>query len=107
MTSAYDKDLRKLTMDTARELGMSDFIREGVYIHLAGPSYETPAESRFLRMIGADSVGMSTAPEVVVARHCGIRVLGKSREEGGRGCFHINGTCWDTPTQVSPSSPTW
>ena len=85
MTSAYDKDLRKLTMDTARELGMSDFIREGVYIHLAGPSYETPAESRFLRMIGADSVGMSTAPEVVVARHCGIRVLGKSREEGGRG----------------------
>ena len=84
MTSAYDKDLRKLTMDTARELGMSDFIREGVYIHLAGPSYETPAESRFLRMIGADSVGMSTAPEVVVARHCGIRVLGKSLDRGGR-----------------------
>jgi len=105
MTSAYDKDLRKLTMDTARELGMSDFIREGVYIHLAGPSYETPAESRFLRMIGADSVGMSTAPEVVVARHCGIRVLGKSRDGGES--FHIDNPCWDTPTQVSPSSPTW
>jgi len=85
MTSAYDKDLRKLTIDTARELGMSDFVREGVYIHVAGPSYETPAESRFLRMIGADSVGMSTAPEVVVARHCGIRVLGKQRRGRERG----------------------
>ena len=82
MSSAYDKDLRKLTMDTAKELGMSDFIQEGVYVHVCGPSYETPAESRFLRMIGADSVGMSTAPEVVVATHCGIRVLGKW---GGRG----------------------
>ena len=86
MSSAYDKDLRKLTMDTARELGMSDFIREGVYIHVSGPSYETPAESRFLRMVGADSVGMSTAPEVVVAKHCGLRVLGKwdVRACGGR-----------------------
>lgn len=82
MSSAYDKDLRKLTMDTAKELGMSDFIQEGVYVHVSGPSYETPAECRFLRMIGADSVGMSTAPEVVVATHCGIRVLGKW---GGRG----------------------
>ena len=64
-------------MDTARELGMSDFIREGVYVHVSGPSYETPAESRFLEKVGADSVGMSTAPEVVVAKHCGLKVLGK------------------------------
>ena len=77
MTSAYDRELRKLTKETAQELNMSDFIHEGVYVHLSGPSYETPAESRFLRFIGADSVGMSTAPEVVVAKHCGMRVLGK------------------------------
>ena len=51
-------------------------LQEGVYVHITGPNYETPAESRFLRMIGADTVGMSTAPEVVVAKHCGMRVLG-------------------------------
>lgn len=78
MTSAYDPELRKLCRDTAKELNMSEFFREGVYVHLSGPSYETPAESRFLRIMGADAVGMSTAPEVVVARHCDIKVLGES-----------------------------
>ena len=78
MTSAYDRDLRKLTKETAHELNMSGFTREGVYVHISGPSYETPAESQFLRLIGADSVGMSTAPEVVVAKHCGMRVLGET-----------------------------
>lgn len=55
---------------------MEAFFREGVYCHLAGPSYETPFESRFLKLIGCDAVGMSTAPEVVVAKHCGMAVLG-------------------------------
>ena len=77
MTNPYDRDLRQLALDVAKELNMSGFIREGVYCHLSGPSYETPFESRFLRMIGCDAVGMSTAPEVVVAKHCGMAVLGK------------------------------
>ena len=77
MTTAYDGDLRQLAKDTARELNMSGFTREGVYVHLSGPSYETPAESQFLKLIGADAVGMSTAPEVVVAKHCGMKVLGE------------------------------
>ena len=76
MSTAYDKDLRRLMKATASELGMGEFFREGVYVYLSGPNYETPAEARFLRMVGADTVGMSTVPEVIVARHCGIRVLG-------------------------------
>jgi purine-nucleoside phosphorylase len=60
----------------AREKGVA--MREGVYIGLAGPSFETPADLRFLRAIGADAVGMSTVPEVTVARHGGTRVLGIS-----------------------------
>ena len=77
MSTAYDKDLRDLVSQTAKELNMQSFLQEGVYVHVTGPNYETPSESRFLRMCGADAVGMSTAPEVVVARHAGIRVLGK------------------------------
>lgn len=48
-----------------------------MYVHISGPNYETPAEARFLKQAGADVVGMSTAPEVVVAKHCGMRVLGE------------------------------
>ena len=76
MTTPYDPKLRQLAQETAQELGFSHFMREGVYVKVSGPSYETPSESRFLRNIGADTVGMSTAPEVVVARHAGMRVLG-------------------------------
>ena len=51
-------------------------MQKGVYFHLSGPSYETAAECRMIQLWGGDSVGMSTAPEVVIARHCGIKVLG-------------------------------
>lgn len=76
MTHAYDAELRAHALAVAREAGIP--IHQGVYICLAGPSFETPADVRFLRMIGADAVGMSTVPEVTVARHGGMRVLGIS-----------------------------
>ncbi len=76
MTNAYDPALRKLTHQVASELGLA--LREGVYIMLAGPSFESPADVHFIRMLGADAVGMSTVSEVVVARHGGMRVLGLS-----------------------------
>jgi purine-nucleoside phosphorylase len=76
MTDAYDPKLRELTRQVAGELGVE--LREGVYIMLAGPSFESPADVRFVRMIGADAVGMSTVHEVIVARHGGVRVLGVS-----------------------------
>jgi purine-nucleoside phosphorylase len=76
MTDAYDPALRALARRVAGELRIP--LQEGVYIMLGGPSYETPADVRFLRMIGADAVGMSTVPEVIVARHGGMRVLGFS-----------------------------
>ena len=76
MTDAYDAGLRQIARSTAVEQGL--VIREGIYVMVSGPSYETPAECRFLRGIGADAVGMSTCPEVVAARHLGLRVLGIS-----------------------------
>jgi purine-nucleoside phosphorylase len=76
MTPAYSKDYRQIAQEESRQLGFDLF--EGVYAALTGPSYETPAEIRYLRTIGADLVGMSTAPEVIAARHMGIRVLGIS-----------------------------
>jgi len=76
MSEAYDKKFRKLALDASTRLGTN--LGEGVYAALAGPSFETPAEIRFLRAIGADLVGMSTVPEVLAARHSGIRVLGIS-----------------------------
>jgi purine-nucleoside phosphorylase len=76
MTAAYDKRFRELTLEEGRLLGIN--LGEGVYAAVAGPSYETPAEVRYLRSIGADLVGMSTVPEVIAARHSGLRVLGIS-----------------------------
>jgi purine-nucleoside phosphorylase len=73
MTHAYDKSYRAIARDEARKLDIP--LQEGVYAALLGPSYETPAEIRYLRTIGADLVGMSTAFEVVAARHVGIKVL--------------------------------
>lgn len=73
MSEAYSREYRKIAKDTAEELGVS--LDEGVYAALSGPSYETPAEIRYLRTIGADLVGMSTVPEVIVANHMSMKVL--------------------------------
>ncbi len=76
MSAVYDAELGSVARQVASEQGLP--LREGVYICLAGPSYETMADLRFLRAIGADAVGMSTVPEATVARHAGTRVLGLS-----------------------------
>lgn len=76
MTAAYDPALRALAHQAAREAEID--LSEGVYAGLLGPSFETPAEIRYLRVIGADLAGMSTVPETIAARHMGLRVLGIS-----------------------------
>ncbi len=76
MSAAYDPALRHLLRTTADRLKVP--LKEGVYVWLSGPSYETPAEIRYLRTIGVDAVGMSTVPEVIVASHMGVRVAGIS-----------------------------
>ena len=73
MNRAYDPELRRLARKVAAELDIE--LREGVYVGLGGPTFETPAEVRLLRLLGADATGMSTVPEVIVARHMGLRVL--------------------------------
>ncbi len=73
LTEVYDRELRALAATEAARLGVG--LREGVYACLSGPTYETPAEIRMLRALGADVVGMSTVPEAIVARHAGMRVL--------------------------------
>jgi purine-nucleoside phosphorylase len=73
MTEAYSKSYRQITLEAGKRLGIP--LAEGVYAAVLGPSYETPAEIKFLRTIGADLVGMSTVPEVIVARQMGIKVL--------------------------------
>lgn len=76
MSKAYDRTLRRLALDVAAAEGIP--MHQGVYVGLAGPTFETPAEIRFLRRMGGDAVGMSTTSETVVARHGGMRVLGIS-----------------------------
>ena len=76
MTSAYSAELQEIAVEEGRSLGVE--IRRGVYAALAGPSYETPSEIHLLRTLGADAVGMSTVPEVIVARQMNIEVLGIS-----------------------------
>ena len=92
MTDAFDRSLAAVTRRAAQDAGVP--LREGVYVMLAGPSYETRAEMRMLRLLGADAVGMSTVPEVIVARHAGVRVIGfslitnKEPQEDGPGATH-------------------
>ena len=92
MTDAYDPSLRAAARESAARAGLS--LREGVYIMLTGPSFETQAEMRMLRGLGGDAVGMSTAHETIVARHAGARVLGfslitnKATEDVQEGATH-------------------
>lgn len=76
MTAVYDRELIRLAEKVAMDSKIH--LQKGVYAGVIGPSLETPAETRFLRMIGADAVGMSTIPEVIVGAHCGLRILGLS-----------------------------
>ena len=76
MSNAYSKDYRQTAHRVAEKLGIK--LDEGVYIGVTGPSYETPAEIRAFKTMGADAVGMSTVPEVIVAAHSGLKVLGIS-----------------------------
>jgi xanthosine phosphorylase len=74
LEDAYDADLRETFLNVAKQLNI--LVQEGVYLSLLGPSFETPAEIRAFSMLGANAVGMSVAPEVIIARHCGLRVTG-------------------------------
>jgi purine-nucleoside phosphorylase len=76
MSAVYDRDLIRLAETAALEEKIE--MQKGVYVGVTGPNLETPAETRFLRMMGADAVGMSTIPEVIVGAHCGLRILGFS-----------------------------
>ncbi|MCR2042639.1 purine-nucleoside phosphorylase [Anaerosalibacter massiliensis] len=76
MTSAYDENLISIAKKSSKTLGIN--LKEGVYMWFTGPTYETPAEVKLARILGADAVGMSTVPEVIIARHGGMKVLGIS-----------------------------
>lgn len=76
MTNAYDKALRLTAKASAEQLGIK--LYDGVYAYMAGPQFETPAEIRMLKAVGADLVGMSTVPEVIAAVHCGVKILAVS-----------------------------
>lgn len=76
MSKIYDRKLQEIIRDTASENGI--FLQEGVYAQLTGPSYESPAEIRMMRLLGCDAVGMSTVVEAIAANHCGMRICGIS-----------------------------
>ena len=76
MTEGYNKRLLQVVRASSKNIGID--IKEGVYLYVTGPSYETPAEIKMFRILGADAVGMSTVPETIIARHSGINVLGIS-----------------------------
>lgn len=76
MSHAYDESYQEIVRKVAKESGLD--LKEGVYMGFSGPTYETPAEVRMARTLGADAVGMSTVPEVIVANHAGMKVVGVS-----------------------------
>ena len=78
LSDAYDLELRKLLFKKRKELNITRGVHEGVYTYVSGPTFETRAENRMIKAIGGDAVGMSTVPEVIIARHCGWRVLALS-----------------------------
>ena len=78
LNAAYPDWLKEIARAAAKESGLGKVLREGVYFHVSGPSYETPAEIAAFRKLGGDSVGMSTVPEVIAAAHAGMAVLGLS-----------------------------
>lgn len=78
LSDAYDLGLRKLLFEKKQELKIERSIHEGTYVFVAGPTFESRAEVRMIRGLGGDTVGMSTVPEVIVARHCGLKVLALS-----------------------------
>lgn len=75
LSDIYTKELRRLAFKVADQMGIMDIMHEGVYICMSGPTYDTPAEDRALRLLGADVVGMSLTAETIVAHHCGMKVL--------------------------------
>lgn len=76
MSCVYDKELQNVIRDTAKENGI--YIQEGIYAYLTGPSFESPADIRMMRVLGADAVGMSTVPEAIAANHMGMKICGIS-----------------------------
>ncbi|KAG7383308.1 hypothetical protein PHYPSEUDO_003847 [Phytophthora pseudosyringae] len=95
LSNCYDEKLQDLAYSVAEKLDLAHKVRRGVYCFVSGPTYETPTEARFLRLVGCDAVGMSTAPEAIVAAHCGLKTIGLSiitnkalfpGEEGAAAC---------------------
>ncbi|XP_049860709.1 purine nucleoside phosphorylase-like [Schistocerca gregaria] len=78
MNKAYNVNLRKKAHEVAKQMGISDVVKEGIYCCIGGPNYETVAENRCLKLMGVDAIGMSTVHEVIVARHCGMEVFALS-----------------------------
>ncbi|KAG0362778.1 nucleoside phosphorylase domain-containing protein [Gamsiella multidivaricata] len=102
MSDAYCPRLRRLVYEAAKKLNIPKFLHEGVYVFVSGPTYESKAECRFLKSIGADVVGMSTVPEVVVARHCGMKVLGLSLVTNRAVIHRESRSDPDAPAEVRP-----